>query len=71
MATRPSEPCDQVDRERSVLWQERRKSSNMVNRVLHIAEFGGGASQQPMGQGLVWPVVVEGSIREFGHGFES
>lgn len=43
----------------------------MVNRVLHIAKFSGGGSKQPMRQGLVWPVVVEGSIREFGHGFES
>ena len=43
----------------------------MVNRVLHIAKFSGGGSKQPMRQGLVWPVLVEASIREFGHGFES
>ena len=43
----------------------------MMNRIVHVAEFGGGGGQQVMGERSMRPVEIEGLIGEFVHRLES
>lgn len=43
----------------------------MMNRIFHVAEFGGGGGEQVMGERPMGPVEIEGPIGEFVHRLES